>query len=342
MSMTLSNRIIIVMVPVCVAVMAVSASGDPLTIFEIQTSMIDGDASTYEYSVVDCVGGIVVAKFAGYRPRLILQDPNHPDGWGAIQVKDWITADNFAMFQDAQVGDWIEFTNMYVEEFRGTTMLQRLSAYNPTYNIVTQGNPLPPPIIVSVADLPAPVYDPVEDGWFVETRVAEPYESMRIIVRDVSVTTMGLGKASDNYVLENSASESCWAADYMNEHCVGDYHPFVVLDQHFCAVSGLLEQYKNLGTGWDYYQLVTGTTEDLAICVDGTADGEIAMDDFVRFTECMTGPMCETEPDGCDPPAWTTPPVNRYIRDCLMMDLDYDGDVDSIDFVELQKILGGV
>ncbi|MCP4590704.1 MAG: hypothetical protein GY842_08165, partial [bacterium] len=137
------------------------AAADALSIYEIQSNTTDGDASFYDYDVVDCVGGIVVAKFDGYRPRLVLQDPNYPSGWGAIQVKDWITLDDFAMFNDAEVGDWIEFTNMLVEEFRGTTILQRQTAYNPTYNIVSQQNPLPPPVLVPMSDLLAPVYDPV-------------------------------------------------------------------------------------------------------------------------------------------------------------------------------------
>ncbi|MCP4594675.1 MAG: hypothetical protein GY842_28415, partial [bacterium] len=221
-------------------------------------------------------------------------------------------------------------------EFRGTTILQRQTAYNPTYNIVSQQNPLPPPVLVPMSDLLAPVYDPVAEGWFVENHDAELYESMRIIVRDITVGTMNLGKDADNYHVENPAEDSCWASDYMNEDVVGLYHPFVVSGQHFCALAGVFEQFTRLSTGFDYYQVLPQASADLAICGDGDSDGEIALTDVPRFGECMTGPVCDDEPEGCDPPAWTSPPVNLDIQHCLMMDLDYDGDVDLGDFSALQ------
>ncbi|HUW82400.1 MAG TPA: hypothetical protein VMZ31_06325 [Phycisphaerae bacterium] len=322
-----------------------AAWADPptLSIYQIQyTTNADG-SSNYDGQVVDCIGGIVVGKFPGSKPRLILQDPNFPDGWGGIQVKDWIQPD-YDLFNHAEVGDWIEFTNMLVEESWGTTFLHRQTAYNPGYSVVSQGNAVPAAIVVSVSDIPAPVHDPNEDEWFVANHDAEPYESMRLTVRDVTVTEMDLGDFVDNYQLEDGEGGACWAADYMNQD-VGDwgYHEFVDVGRHFCAVTGVFEQYTWIAEGYDsydYYQLITLDTAGLAICGDGNADGVVDLGDLPRFVECMTGPMCEPG-GGCWPPAWTQPPLLLPVERGLMMDMDYDGDVDLHDFGGFQLIFAG-
>jgi hypothetical protein len=323
---------------VALSAVAASASAQALTIYEVQYTTNPDGTSDYDGQVVDCMGGIVVGKFAGFRPRIILQDPNDPDGWGAIQAKDWTST--LELFDNVQIGDWVEFTNMLVEDFRGTTMLQWQTAYDPGFTVVSQGNPLPPPVIVSVADVPAPIEGPVGE-WYVENHEAEPYESMRLIVRDVTVTQMDLGKAVDNYNLETPAGQSCWAADYMNEDVdPWGYHPFVDLGQHFCAVAGVFEQYTRLSDGWDYYQLITQRTADLAICGDGDSDGDVDLDDLPRFAECLVGPLCAPGGDDCDVPAWTQPPADLPIPHCLMVDVDYDRDVDLHDFDVFQTLFG--
>ena len=58
------------------------ALGQALTIHEIQSNTSDGDASVYDLQIVDCVGGVCCVRYEGTYPRLILQDPNSPDGWG--------------------------------------------------------------------------------------------------------------------------------------------------------------------------------------------------------------------------------------------------------------------
>ncbi|MFH1745832.1 MAG: hypothetical protein ABIG44_02190 [Planctomycetota bacterium] len=322
-------------------VMACAGLAQQLSIYEIQSNTVDGDASIYHLEVVDCAGGICVGKYPGTRPRLILRDPNQVGGWAGIQVKDWIYP--FDMFNDVQIGDRVELSNMLVEEYLGTTFLQRQSAYNPVYNILSQGNPLPPPTIVSVDQIPAPLYVPDHPngpGWYVENHDAEPFESMRLVVRDVLVTQMDLGKALDNYNLADQAGNDCWATDYMNVD-VDDwgYHPFVGYEQHFCAVAGVFEQYTRLSTRWDYYQLVTLDTPDLAICGDGNNDGTAATDDLPRYAECLVGPQCDDLPAGCPVPAWTADPPGLAVMQCIMMDLDYDGDIDLRDFAQFQLIV---
>ena len=330
-----------VMIGIVLAVGCVTpvATADPLTIYQVQYTTSDDGGSDYDGPPpIDCAGGIVVAQYQGFRPRLILQDPNSPNEWGAIQAKDW--TGTLELFNNVQIGDWVEFTNMLVEEFRGTTMLQWQTPYSPTFNIVSQENPPPPHIIVEVSEMPAPIEGPPGE-WYVENHDAEHLESMRLIVRDVTVTAKDLGKAVDNYSLQNAAGEDCWASDYMNED-VGswDYHDFVTIGQHFCAVAGVFEQYTRTVDGWDYYQLLSGTTADLMICGDGDTDGDADLDDFPRFVECLVGPLCDNEPGGCNPPVWTGPAAQLPIRHCLMMDLDYDGDVDLRDYVDLQVMLG--
>ncbi len=321
---------------------SIASMAQPLTIYDIQYTTDPEGASPYANQVVDCVGGVVVAKFAGYRPRLVIQDPSAPNGWGGIQVKDWIYP--FEMFAEADLGDWIELTNMLVEEFRGTTMLQRQAAYNPGYRIVSRNNPLPPPLIVAGVDIAAPryqVHPTYGEGWYVDDHAAEFLESMRVIVRDIVVTDMDLGKAVDNYRLEHPSGGACWATDYMNANAApGPYHPFVTLGQHFCAVGGILEQYTYLPQGWDYYQLVTQATSDLAICGDANGDGIVDFQDFARLEECLTGPQCELQIGGCNPPAWTLAPGGLPVAHCLMMDLDYDGDVDLSDLFHFQTLFG--
>ena len=120
------------------------ALGDPLSIYELQYTTNPTGESEYVDQVVDCSGGIVILKFAGFRPRVILYDPAHPDAWGGIQVKDWSTT--LDLFDHVELGDWISLTNVTVEEFRGTTFLQWYTTEDPGFTIVSQGHAIPDPI----------------------------------------------------------------------------------------------------------------------------------------------------------------------------------------------------
>ena len=136
------------------AVVIAQAKAQPVSIYQIQSNTTDGDQSAYEHQVVDCTGGICVGRFVGSRPRLVLQNPAYPDSWGGIQVKDWTNGD---LFDSVELGDWVELSNVLVEEYRGTTFLQYQTPSNPSFRIVSRDNSLPPPILVSVADIPAPL-----------------------------------------------------------------------------------------------------------------------------------------------------------------------------------------
>lgn len=325
---------------------ALPADGQTLSIYEIQSNTTDGDASEYHLQVVDVSEALVVAKFHRTVTRLVLLDTDHQDGWGGIQAKDM---EGVGAYNDIEVGDRVLLTNMKVEEYRGTTFLQWATTNNPEIAVVSSGNPIPPPMMVSVSDIPAPICNAGGDSCFVENHDAEPYESMRLVVRDLTITAGGLGKAEDNYNLQNSAEQECWAADYLNadKPAWRRYHDFVSVDdisvtvgRHFCALAGMLEQYTKLADDWDYYQLLTLTTVDLAICGDGDSDGDVDLDDLPRFHACLTGPGCAAPGAPCDPPAWTEPPWNLGLQDCLMMDMDYDNEIDLRDFGGLQMVFG--
>ena len=316
-----------------------AVSADPLTIYELQSNTFDGDVSVYDGELIDFAGGIVIGKFPGYRPRIMLQDPSHPDAWGGIQAKDWTGGPG--LYDNIRVGDWVTITDIEVEEHRGGTFLQWYPINSPTCTIVSRNNPLPPPILCPVTRIPAPLQYP-GDEWYVENHDPEPLEAMRLTVRNVTITEWNLGKENDNYNLQTPDGDDCWAADYMNadKDSWEDYHPFIEKGRHFCAVTGLFEQYTNPDTGYDYYQLITLSSADLAICGDGNNDGEVdSGSDLARFAECLTGPLCDPAGEGCDPPAWARPDFGHPTQHCLMMDLDYDGDVDLLDYVNLLRIL---
>jgi hypothetical protein len=292
---------------------------DELSIYQIQYTDDPNGVSPYNGQTIDCLGGICIGKFPGSRPRVVLQDPAYPDGWGGIQVKDWTAGD---LFDNVNVGDWVALASVFVEEYRGTTFLQWDTVYASQYTIVSQGNPVPPALEVSVSAIPAPLYHPEDDSWYVENHDAELYESMRLIVRDVTVTAMDLGKAVDNYNLQNAEGDDCWATDYMNED-IGEwgYHPFVSVGQHFCAVGGVLEQYTRISNGWDYYQLVTMTSADLAICGDVDHDGDVDLTDLAQLLANYGTSSGASYEEG---------------------DLDDDGDVDLSDLATLLSFYGTI
>jgi hypothetical protein len=75
-------------------------------------------------------------------------------------------------------------------------------------------------------------------------------------------------------------------------------------------VTGVLEQYTNLGEGYDYYQLLTLSEEGVAgLCpADLDADSDVDLWDYKLFTDQLLVP--------------SVPPVG---------DLNQDGKVDSTD-----------
>ena len=245
--------LMVVVVGIVVLVYTSEARAQSLTIFEIQSSTSDGDASTYEGDVIDCVGGIVVSKFRGFRPRVVLQDPADPDEWGGIQVKDWIYDSGqgeWVLYDNVEIGDWVSLTNVLVEEFVGNTMLKYQSVYEPGFVVESQGNALPSPVLVSASDLRYPL---VHD-------ITERYEGMAVTLQDLRVGQMDLGKADDNYELIQGG-HLAWATDYMNVDAGAPYDPRIQTGINLLSITGVLEQYSS--GEWDYYQLCTRSAADI-------------------------------------------------------------------------------
>ena len=265
-----------------------SAQADELSIYEIQYTADANGTSPQHGNIVDCLGGIVTHKPPTGRPRLIIQDPNYPDGWGAIQVKDLYST---GVFIDVNIGDWVSLANVEVEDNKGTTFLQYIEDNNANFTIVSTNNPLPEPLVVAVDQIAAPVEG--LDSWLVTDHNAEKYEAMLIKVINVNIKDTGYGKAYDNYILASNADPNliCWTSDYMNADKDKGliYHPNIETGRNFCGVTGILEQYigEQDGISYDYYQLLTTSTEDFTIEQIADLDGDCDVDflDFGIFTE---------------------------------------------------------
>jgi hypothetical protein len=263
------------------------AHAETLSIYEIQYTADANGTSPQNGNIVDCPGGIVTHIRPGGRPRLAIQDPNYRDGWGAIQVKGW----SREAFDGIATGDWISLTNILVEDYRGTTFLQYQTENDPNFTIVSSNNPLPRPLVVTIDEIAAPPED--TDSWVVPNHNAEKYESMLIRINNVYVQGTGYGKSFDNYLLTSNDDPNliCWVSDYMNNDKDRDliYHPLVEIDQNFCGVAGILEQYEGEldGIRYDYYQLLTTTEEDFIIEQIADLDGDCDVDfaDFSIFVE---------------------------------------------------------
>ena len=81
-------------------------------------------------------------------------------------------------------------------------------------------------------------------------------------------------------------------------------------------------------------------TGALVICGDHDSDADIDLTDWPRLELCYTGPLCDGEPEGCNPPAWTWPATGLFVEHCLMMDMDGDGDVDLRDVAGFEIVFG--
>jgi len=275
-----------------------SVHATALSIYQIQYTTDVNGTSPQHGNLVDCLGGIVTRKREGSRPRLALQDPNYPDGWGAIQVKGW----DYGAFENVAIGDWVSLTNVEVEDFKGTTFLEYKSENDPNFALVSRNNPLPRPLVVTVDEIAVPVEG--LDAWIIADHNAEKYEAMLLKVINVNVKDTGYGKAYDNYILQSNVDPNlaCWASDYMNDDTDGIYHPYIEIDQSFCGVAGILEQYtaESDGIYYDYYQLLTTSTEDFTIYQTADLDDDCDVDfaDFSLFAQHWLEGECN-ELDWC-------------------------------------------
>ena len=222
--------------------------GQELSIYDVQYTTDPSGASPYNGGIHDVTGGVVSHIWHGFNDRVYLRDPAHPT-WGAIVVKD---GEGGELANNVNVGDWVSFDNIYIDEFRGTTFLQyrRVQAPDVAFTIDNTGLNVPDPTPLTVADL---AYPP-------NHAATEPYESMAVTLENVTVGAMDLGKASDNYELWQG-SDVAWGTDYMNIDAGGPYDPRIVPGAFLESITGIVEQYTY--DSWDYYQLCTRFAADI-------------------------------------------------------------------------------
>jgi len=229
-----------------------SALAADLTIREVQfvPNPATNDASAFRGGIHNVVAGIVTHVWHGFNDRVYLQDPNEAT-WGAIVVKD---GEGGELSNSVNVGDRVRLDNIYVDEFLGTTFLQyrRTLAPDVSFTILDTGNPIPPPPILTAADVSNPA----------DRAATEPYESMVISLEGVWVGQRNLGKASDNYELVHQSTVA-WATDYMNVDAGAPYDPRIITGAFLQRITGVIEQYTKPADGWDYYQINTRFSADI-------------------------------------------------------------------------------
>lgn len=249
------QKLLVVGLMIAVGFVGGVAQASTLTIHDIQSNTSDGDASIYNGQIHDVTGGIVTHIWQGWKPRAYLQDPAYPQ-WGGIIVKDF---EGGAFANNVNVGDWVSLNDILIEEYRGTTHLQydTGSAPDVSFTVVSTGNPVPAPRVLSASDLVVPV----------NHSASEPYESMIVSLHYVRVGQKGLGKAGDNYELMQGGVIA-WGTDYQNVDAGAPYDPNIVTGNVLVSVTGVVEQYTKSPT-WDYYQVCTRSAGDIVAAAEG-------------------------------------------------------------------------
>jgi len=228
-------------------VVAGSAPADAVTIYDIQYSGPPDYVSPLVGDTLTVTGGIVTKVVPSYWTKVVIQDPSLGPEWAGIIV----TVDPSATAPACSTGYQVDFIDVVVEESRGNTQLY----YGPASScVVNSTGHTVDPLVVSTADIPYPI----------NPDLSERYEHMLLTVEDVVVGAMDLGKASDNYEL-NNAEGTCWASDYTNVDLPPGSLYYVSPGQCFASVTGYLEQYQKESAGWDYYQLLPRWAEDYVV-----------------------------------------------------------------------------
>ena len=230
-------KIIMLISMIIVSVFVLAAEATPISIYGVQYTTEASGNSPYVGQAVDCTGGIVINKWVGGSTKLTLCAPATPTGWGGIIVKTFGSE-----FDSVQVGDWVSFTNILVEEKSGNTQLSYATSSG--INVDSSGNAVPEAVDITASSF------------------LEQYESMKVKVSDAEITAMGLGKYGDNYNLHNTNGDYL-AGDYMNVDAGGLYHPYVAVGAAFESVSGIIEH--KISGSWNYYQMLTTSTSDFVV-----------------------------------------------------------------------------
>jgi hypothetical protein len=224
---------------------AVRAEAPTYSIYELQVSDAAHDWQSAHFGeIVKCVGGVVTHKF---KQRFALQDPTAGSEWAAIEVRGYPVYPS-----GIEVGDQVDFDSVYVDEFRGATVLQYYSASGHVVN--SSGNPLPEPLSLSLWDIRYPAHP--ED--------CERYAAMLVsVAEEITIGALDLGAHLDNYELLGAWGDSAWASDYANTDIDTTYH--VESGECYQELVGVLQRYT-YEPDWDYYQLLPRGNDDYTLC----------------------------------------------------------------------------
>jgi len=226
------------------------------TIYEIQYSdSASGWSSPHYGEIVKCTGGIVTHIF---RQRFALQDPSLGTEWAAVEVRGYPVYPT-----GIEVGDQVDFDSVYVDEYRGATVLQYYNASSHTVN--SSGHPPPEPLTVPLYNLRYPAHP--ED--------CERYAAMLLrIEEDVTIGAMDLGNHEDNYELVGVSGDTAWASDYANTDISSTY--YVSEGECYSQLTGILQRYT-AEPEWDYYQFLPRRNADYVPC-SGAVEEETPTD----------------------------------------------------------------
>jgi hypothetical protein len=226
------------------ASLAAGADAPSYTIDELQVSDAAGDwASAHYGEIVACTGGIVTHKF---KQRFVLRDPSLGEEWSAIEVRGYPVYPT-----GIAIGDQVDFDSVYVDEYRGVTVLQYYNASGHTVN--SSGNPIPPSVPLSLHAIRYPAHP--ED--------CERYASLHVtIAGPLTIGSRDLGAHADNYELLGAA-DTAWSSDYANGEIDSTY--YVASGECYESISGILQRYT-YGAEWDYYQLLPIGAADYEPC----------------------------------------------------------------------------
>lgn len=277
---------------------------------------------------IDSVGGIVTFK-STLGTRVLLQDPSSSE-YAAIQIRDLNSVQNDTggyVWSRVNVGDWVSFQNVRVTEWTGNTMLRFNDPDRPnnsfplsTLTVLSTGNPLPPPVVVSLDEILAPEFDEYYHIASGSLASYQKLEGMQIAVRNVEVTSLDVGRFADNYELRApgdvaGTGPSAYAADYnnYNRQSTNAYHALTAPGAQFPYITGYLERSKASSTPDDYYQLVTTESASFGLHRgDYDFDGDVDGDDLLawqRTPELLTEGLEDwSENFGATPPSTAAVP----------------------------------
>ena len=225
------------------------------TIYDIQYTDIPGPDGFYPSPLVGdevTVTGIVTGTNYDHDVYFFISDPVG-GAWNGIFIYDFVA--------EPALGDEVEVTGTVTEHF-GLTELGYC-----TVSILSSGNPIPDPILVTTLDLVVPA-------------LAEPYEGCLVEVHDVTVTEAQDPDHGEWYI--DDGSGECQVNDgffYLN-----DVVPEIVITvgMEWAIVRG------NLVFSWDEYGINPRTPDDL---IDEVSINENTVVPTSEFIGCYPNPF---------------------------------------------------